>query len=207
MTSAATKSGLEHAITGPAITGAETLPMYDGAPASVLFADGSYAVIWFRGDGDIVNEMAYQRFDAAGAPIGGIVPIAPGTSGFSFVNAQLLPTGNVAVVFQDGYGAAAAVKITIVDKFGAEVLVPQSVSTTLAGEQSDVSISVGTFGIFVTWEDWNGADSSTGANSSNVCTPWSIRGRTAARMLCSTSISTSSKWSMTPAAIWPAMHC
>jgi Ca2+-binding RTX toxin-like protein len=168
VTSSAEKWGSEFSV--PA-AGAQ-----DAAASVVAMSNGGYAVIWTRNDGASVDEVRLQRYDAFGAEIGTPITIDDTPSGgFAFTQVIELANGNLAVTYQAGFGAAADVRLAIVDTTANPAT--STVLTTPSdplGEESDPSIALvtvnGTQQILVTWEDWNGSDSSAGTDSS-------IRGR------------------------------
>ncbi len=130
-------------------------------PVAVGTGDGGFAAAWLSAGNDISFEL--QRFDAAGAPIGGPTRVAtlPDHVFLAPIALARDPAGNIAAVWADGLATDVDVPVDVYLRMfrpsGMPIGDAQRVNTEESGTQSDPSVIARSDGSFVVvWTDTSG---------------------------------------------------
>src|SRR5690606_12055843 len=89
-------------------------------PSVAVAADGSFVVVWQSLAGAASSEIVAQRFDTAGAPAGGEIPVNQTTAGAQTAPAvAVAPGGSFVVVWESSDGSGTGVCARRFDATGA----------------------------------------------------------------------------------------
>jgi len=121
-----------------------------GAPSATADGLGNFIIVWRNGPFQGTGEVAGQRYDAAGAPLGAEFQVNTTTAGYQGPgDVAADAAGNFVVVWQSGTGATAAVVGRRYDAAGSPLAGEFQVNATTAGSYLNPEVAMDASGNFV----------------------------------------------------------